>query len=119
MEISNIVVRKHYQTGRLKAIVSVTFDDQFVVHDIKVIDGPQGFFIAMPSRKKGDQKYIDIVHPINSEFRQYLSEAILDEYDRILAEDEEVEDELESAQIIATTIDIPADMTDVLGNESH
>lgn len=109
MKISNIVIRKHYETGRLKAIVSVTFDDSFVVHDIKIIDGPQGVFIAMPSRRKGDHKYIDIVHPINSEFREYLSDAILDEYEASLAtiqaeeKDEVVSAVAESARTIPFT----------------
>lgn len=112
MKISNIVIRKHYETGRLKAIVSVTFDDSFVVHDIKVIDGPQGHFIAMPSRKKGEQKYIDIVHPINAEFRQYLSEAILRAY-------EEYHAELQGASDKAEIIDFenPDSAPEVVGED--
>ncbi len=80
MEISNITIRKMSSEGRMKAIVSVTFDDDFVVHDIKVIEGTNGYFIAMPSRKTQDGEFKDIVHPINSGFREVLSTAVLDKY---------------------------------------
>lgn len=80
MEITNITIRKINSEGKMKAIVSVTFDNDFVVHDIKVIEGTNGFFIAMPSRKTLDGEFKDIVHPINSEFREFLSNAVMDKY---------------------------------------
>lgn len=69
----------------MKAIISVTFNEQFVVHDIKIIEGQNGLFIAMPSRKMGDGEFRDIAHPINSETRQKLQEAIFMEYEKSLA----------------------------------
>ena len=69
MQITDIRVRKLTKEGKMKAVVSVTFDDVFVVHDIKVIDGDKGLFIAMPSRRAGDGEYRDIAHPINSDMR--------------------------------------------------
>ena len=69
MQITDIRVRKITKEGKMKAVVSVTFDEIFVVHDIKVIEGEKGLFIAMPSRRSGDGEYRDIAHPINSEMR--------------------------------------------------
>lgn len=69
----------------MKAIVSVTFDDEFVVHDIKIIDGQNGLFVAMPSRKMADGEFRDIAHPINAETRQKIQEAIFEEYEKSLA----------------------------------
>lgn len=66
----------------MKAVVSITLDDEFVVHDIKVIEGEKGFFIAMPSRKATDGEYRDIAHPINSETRARIQKIILDEYEK-------------------------------------
>lgn len=80
MEITSITIRKMGSEGKMKAIVSVTFDDSFVVHDIKVIEGNNGYFIAMPSRKTLDGEFKDIVHPINSEFREILSSAVMHKY---------------------------------------
>jgi stage V sporulation protein G len=80
MEITSITIRKMGNEGKMKAIVSVTFDHSFVVHDIKVIEGNNGFFIAMPSRKTQDGEFKDIVHPINSEFRERLSTEVLKKY---------------------------------------
>lgn len=94
MNITQVVIRKYFSVGKLRAIVSVTFDEQLVVHDIKVIDGPQGMFVSMPSRRRTDNRFLDIVHPINSEFRNVLSEAILDAFDRHV---EESETEVEQA----------------------
>ena len=76
----------------MKAIVSVTFDDAFVVHDIKVIEGEKGLFIAMPSRKTADGEYRDIAHPINSETRQQMQEVILREYENAIPAEEEAEE---------------------------
>ena len=80
MEITSITIRKMGSEGKMKAIVSVTFDHSFVVHDIKVIEGNNGFFIAMPSRKTQDGEFKDIVHPINSEFREKLSGEVMQKY---------------------------------------
>lgn len=80
MDITSITIRKMGSEGKMKAIVSVTFDNSFVVHDIKVIEGTNGYFIAMPSRKTQDGEFKDIVHPINSEFRDRLSTEVLKKY---------------------------------------
>jgi stage V sporulation protein G len=86
MGISGIIIRKMTNHDQLKAIVSVTFDESFVVHDIKVIQGTNGLFIAMPSRKVPDGSFKDIVHPINTSFRESISLAILEKYAEALAE---------------------------------
>lgn len=78
MQITDIRVRKITKEGKMKAVVSVTFDEIFVVHDIKVIEGEKGLFIAMPSRRSGDGEYRDIAHPINSEMRDKLQKEILE-----------------------------------------
>ncbi len=80
MQITDVRVRKVEKEGKMKAVVSITIDDEFVVHDIKVIDGEKGLFIAMPSRKASDGEYRDIAHPINSETRQKIQQMILDAY---------------------------------------
>ena len=72
----------------MKAIVSITLDGEFVVHDIKVIEGEKGLFIAMPSRRAGDGEYRDIAHPINSETREMIQDIILERYESVLEEDE-------------------------------
>jgi len=81
MEVTDIRVRKIDKVGKMKAVVSITFDNDFVVHDIKVIEGEKGLFIAMPSRKASDGEYRDIAHPINSETRDKLQQMILKKYD--------------------------------------
>lgn len=88
MNISDIKVRKLFDDGPMKAIVSVTFDGQLVLHDIKVISVRDKNFIVMPSRKKADGTYRDIVHPINAEFRGMLEEEILKAYEEELARTE-------------------------------
>ena len=80
MQITDIKVRKIFNEGPMRAIVSVTFDGQLAVHDIKVINARDKFFIVMPSRKNPDDTYRDIVHPINAEFRAMLEKAVLDAY---------------------------------------
>ena len=79
-ECDDVRVRKINSEGKMKAVASVTFDDEFVVHDIKVIEGQSGMFIAMPSRKTPDGEYRDIAHPINSETRTKLQTLILEKY---------------------------------------
>lgn len=80
MEITELRIRKVMTEGRLKGYVTITFDDCFVVHNIKIIEGDAGLFIAMPSRKTADGKYKDIAHPINMDFRAELQERILSDY---------------------------------------
>ena len=84
MVITDIKVRKLFDEGPMKAIVSVTFDGQLAVHDIKVINARDKFFIVMPSRKNPDNTYRDIVHPINAQFRGVLEEAVIDAYEKEL-----------------------------------
>lgn len=81
MQITDVRIRKISAEGKMKAIVSVTFDNEFVVHDIKVIEGQNGLFIAMPSRKTPAGEFKDIAHPINTDTRQRIQEAILNEYE--------------------------------------
>lgn len=80
MQITDIRVRKVEKEGKMKAIVSITIDDEFVVHDIKVIEGDKGLFIAMPSRRASDGEYRDIAHPINSATRERIQHLILEKY---------------------------------------
>jgi len=89
MNITGIRVRKIAKEGKMKAVVSITIDEVFVVHDIKVIDGEKGLFIAMPSKKSTDGEYRDIAHPINSETREELQKQILEAYESSLLEDDE------------------------------
>jgi stage V sporulation protein G len=86
MEITDVRVRTIGEEGKLKAIVSVTFDDEFVVHDIKVIEGQNGLFIAMPSRKMSEGDFRDIAHPLTSETRNRIKDAIFEKYDAVTAE---------------------------------
>ncbi|MBQ7919556.1 MAG: septation regulator SpoVG [Lachnospiraceae bacterium] len=91
MQITDVRVRKITKEGKMKAIVSITLDNEFVVHDIKVIDGEKGLFIAMPSKKSADGEHRDIAHPINSDTRTVLQDTILAAYEKSLSEpDEEV-----------------------------
>ena len=82
MKITEIKIRRIYQDTRLRALVSVTLDNDFAVHDIKVIEGPERLFVAMPSRREESGVFRDIVHPITPEARRYMEEMILDEYRR-------------------------------------
>lgn len=89
MQITDVRVRKVNNEGKMKAIVSVTFDDCLVVHDIKVIEGQSGIFIAMPSRKMPDGRFRDIVHPINVKSREVIESAVLGAYREKLYEQSE------------------------------
>ena len=82
MTITDVRVRKITKEGKMKAVVSITLDDEFVVHDIKVIEGEKGLFIAMPSKKSADGEYRDIAHPINSSTRELIQKTILESYVR-------------------------------------
>lgn len=91
MNITDVRVRKVETEGKMKAIVSITIDDEFVIHDIKVIENDTGLFIAMPSRKSADGQYRDIAHPINSNTRAELQKLILEKYDQAMADGTAVE----------------------------
>ncbi|MCD7955446.1 MAG: septation regulator SpoVG [Lachnospiraceae bacterium] len=91
MTITDVRVRKVAKEGKMKAIVSITLDGEFVVHDIKVIEGEKGLFIAMPSRKAADGEYRDIAHPINSQTREKIQQIILDEYEKAMVTEPEEE----------------------------
>jgi len=89
MKITDVRVRKVAKEGKMKAVVSITIDEEFVVHDIKVIEGEKGLFIAMPSRKASDGEYRDIAHPINSLTRDSIQTMILDRYEEAIMEPSE------------------------------
>ncbi|RHP49682.1 MULTISPECIES: septation regulator SpoVG [unclassified Clostridium] len=91
MQITDVRVRKIEKEGKMKAIVSITIDNEFVVHDIKVIEGEKGLFIAMPSRKAADGEYRDIAHPINSGTRDMIQTIILDKYESAALESQQEE----------------------------
>ena len=86
MRITDVRVRKIAREGKMKAVVSITLDDEFVVHDIKVIEGDKGLFIAMPSKKASDGEYRDIAHPINSSTRENIQRIVLSHYEKALEE---------------------------------
>ena len=89
MQITDVRVRKITKEGKMRAIVSITIDEEFVIHDIKVIEGDKGLFIAMPSKKATDGEYRDIAHPINSSTRDRIQKIILDRYQVALLEPNE------------------------------
>ena len=88
MQITDVKIRKVEKEGKMKAVVSITIDEEFVVHDIKVIEGDKGLFIAMPSRKAADGEYRDIAHPINSDTRERIQTLILQKYQETMAAEE-------------------------------
>lgn len=90
MNITDVRVRKITKEGKMKAVVSITLDGEFVVHDIKVIEGEKGMFIAMPSKKAVDGEYRDIAHPINSSTREQIQRTILEAYEKALLEPDEM-----------------------------
>lgn len=93
MQITDVRVRKVNKEGKMKAVVSITLDNEFVVHDIKVIEGEKGLFIAMPSRKAADGEYRDIAHPINSETREKIQSIILEKYEIAVLDNETFDEE--------------------------
>lgn len=95
MEVTEVRLRRVNTEGRMRAIASITFDEEFVVHDIRVIDGNNGLFVAMPSKRTPDGEFRDIAHPINSNTRAKIQEAVLEEY-RV---EGEVENEFEEAGV--------------------
>ena len=88
MQITDVRVRKVAKEGKLKAVVSITLDEEFVVHDIKVIEGEKGLFIAMPSKKSADGEYRDIAHPINSGTRERIQNIILAKYEEAIQQED-------------------------------
>ena len=88
MQITDVRIRRVEKEGKMKAVVSITIDEEFVVHDIKIIEGEKGLFIAMPSRKAADGEYRDIAHPINSGTRELIQKLILEKYEETLAAEE-------------------------------
>lgn len=110
MQITDVKVRKLFDEGPMKAVVSVTFDAQLAVHDIKVIYAREKFFIVMPSRKNPDDTYRDIVHPINSQFRAELERSVIDAYEQELAAEaarEAEEQEAITADIVENAPELP------------
>src|SRR5699024_4981215 len=103
MKVTYIILRKENNPDtRIKALASITFDDAFVIHDLRVIDGNNGLFVAMPSKRTVDGEFRDVAHPINSEMRQYIQEAVMKVYDETedpVVEDEESVEEIESEEI--------------------
>jgi stage V sporulation protein G len=91
MQITDVRVRRVAKEGKMRAVVSITIDNEFVIHDIKVIEGDKGLFIAMPSRKSSDGEYRDIAHPINSTTRETIQNLILEKYEQTSLEDVEEE----------------------------
>ena len=88
MQITDVRIRKVEKEGKMKAVVSITIDEEFVVHDIKIIEGEKGLFLAMPSRKAADGEYRDIAHPINSDTRDRIQKLILEKYQETMAVEE-------------------------------
>ena len=86
MKVTDVRVRKITNEGKMKAVVSITLDDEFVVHDIKVIEGEKGLFIAMPSKKGNDGEYRDIAHPISATMRAEVQRLILEKYEQAIKE---------------------------------
>lgn len=91
MQITDVRVRRVSKDSKMKAIASITLDEEFVIHDIKVIEGDKGLFIAMPSRKAADGEYRDIAHPINSETRAKIQDAVLKKYEETDLDEEVIE----------------------------
>lgn len=111
MEITDIKVRKLFDDGPMKAIVSVTFDNQLAVHDIKVINARDRYFIVMPSRKNPDDTFRDIVHPINAQFRAKLESVVIEAYNEALAaaaaEEAEAAAAVSEGEVIDNTLTTP------------
>ena len=89
MQITDVRIRRVEKEGKMKAVVSITIENEFVVHDIKVIEGDKGLFIAMPSRKASDGEYRDIAHPINSTTRERISKLIMEKYQEEIEKEQE------------------------------
>lgn len=92
LEVTDVRLRRVNTDGRMKAIASITIDEEFVVHDIRVIDGNNGMFVAMPSKRTPDGEFRDIAHPITSETREKIQTIVLEEYERAGSSDESYEE---------------------------
>lgn len=99
MQVTDVRIRKLDKIGKIKAVASITLDNAFVVHDIKVIEGDRGMFIAMPSRKSPDGEYRDIAHPVNSDTREFIQKAILKNYEMVLEEEMQQESKMSEARL--------------------
>ena len=108
MNITDVRVRKMLKESNLKAVASITIDDDFVVHDIKVVEGENGLFIAMPTRKAADGEYRDIAHPINSATRSNIQEIVLDAYEKVLME-EPAEEAAPAAEVPEEEAETPSE----------
>src|ERR671927_136322 len=97
MEVTDVRLRRVNTDGRMRAIASITIDHEFVVHDIRVIDGNNGMFVAMPSKRTPDGEFRDIAHPISSTTREKIQAAVLSEYERVGLEEEQEEQMVEGA----------------------
>ena len=84
MEITEVKVYPAKETGRLKAYATIVFDNSFIVRDLKIIEGNKGFFVSMPSRRRKDGTFRDIVHPLNSDMRKSIEELVIDEYKKVI-----------------------------------
>jgi stage V sporulation protein G len=104
MIITDVKIRKMFNEGPMKTVVSVTFDGQLAVHDIKVINAKDKFFVVMPSRKNPDDTFRDIVHPINSEFRSNLEKNVIAAYEQALVDAENADKESEEASEVQNTL---------------
>ena len=101
MEITDIKIRKLFEEGPMKAVVSVTFDGQLALHDIKVIYAKERYFIVMPSKKNADGTFRDVVHPINAQFRGMLESAVIDAYDKAVEEAAQMEESEDGVLVFA------------------
>ena len=115
MQITDVRVRKVAKEGKLKAVVSITMDEEFVVHDIKVIEGEKGLFIAMPSKRALDGEYRDIAHPINSGTRDRIQKIILDKYAEVLEETDDAETAETMEKLVQTSYE-EGDSSELLTN---
>lgn len=100
MEVTDVRLRRVSTEGKMRAIVSITFNDMFVVHDVRIIDGNNGLFVAMPSKRTADGEFKDIAHPINSSTREKIQEAVISAYlkhEEVDVEESKHEEELEAA----------------------
>lgn len=98
MEVTDVRLRRVNTDGRMRAIASITLDQEFVIHDIRVIDGNNGLFVAMPSKRTPDGEFRDIAHPINSNMRAKIQEAVLEQYHQV---GEDLEIEYEGAGVVS------------------
>ncbi|MGL4483435.1 MAG: septation regulator SpoVG [Anaerovoracaceae bacterium] len=102
MNITDVRIRRINDDGKMKGVASITFDDEFVVHDIKIIDGQSGLFIAMPSKKMGEGDFRDIAHPLSSETRNRIKDAIFLEFEKVVAV-QNVEKQKETEEVFSPT----------------